>query len=58
MTTLEAFNILKKTHHQSLTLNLAGKIVDHDFYMKAARYVKDNKLEGFVNFLGSWMKTI
>jgi len=52
MTTLEAFNILKKTHHQSLTLNLAGKIVDHDFYMKAARYVKDNKLEGFVNFLG------
>lgn len=51
MTILEAFNILKKTYGQ-LTLNLAGKIVDHDFYMKAARYVKDNKLEGFVNFLG------
>lgn len=51
MTILEAFNILKKTHSH-LTLNLVGKIVDHNFYMKASGFIKDNKLEGCVNFLG------
>jgi len=51
MTILEALNMLKGTHG-SLILNLAGKISDRNFYMKAVRYAQDNKLEGNVNFLG------
>jgi len=51
MTILEAFNILKKRYGY-LTLNLAGEFADRGFYMKVAKYVKDNKLEGYVNFLG------
>lgn len=51
MTIMEAFSALKKTRGQ-LTLDLVGKIVDDDFYMKACRFVKANKLEGSVRFLG------
>jgi len=51
MTILEALSILKKTH-SSLALNLAGNIEDNNFYMKAVEYIKNNKLEGCVNFLG------
>src|SRR3989338_7738235 len=51
MTILEAFNILKKRYGY-LTLNLAGEIADRGFYMKAVKYLNNNKLEGHVNFLG------
>lgn len=51
MTILQALNIMKK-RFEKIKFVIAGDITEQNFYQKAMRFIKDNGLDGFVDFLG------
>jgi len=51
MTILQALNIMKK-RFEKIKFMIAGNTVDRDFYYRATRFIKENGLGRFVDFLG------
>lgn len=51
MTILQALNIIKK-RFENIKLVIAGNTADQDFYYRATRFIKENGLGRFVDFLG------
>lgn len=51
MTILQALNIVKE-RFEKIRFMIAGDVTDDDFYHRMRRFIKENGLERFVNFLG------